>query len=54
VTDWYVDCGKNTPEHERLDHNSLEVDVSDHFPFFSWVMAVGEPARKIFQGVLVI
>ena len=23
----------------------------DHFPFFSWVMAVGEPAVKIFQGV---
>ena len=25
----------------------------DHFPFFSWVMAVGEPAVKIFQGVYI-
>ena len=23
---------------------------SDHFPFLSWVMAVGEPAGTIFQG----
>ena len=27
--------------------NSLEVWLEDHFPFFSWVMAVGEPAVNL-------
>ena len=34
----------------RLEHNSLEVDGSDHFPFFSWVMAVGS-SRSSSRGV---
>ena len=30
-----------------LNHVLMEVDGSDHFPFFSWVMAVGEPGVNL-------
>ena len=32
---------------ERLEHHIMEVFVEDDIPFFSWVMAVGEPAVNL-------
>ena len=48
-------CAKNDTKNQLLhpwkingwNINSMEVWLEDHFPFFSWVMAAGEPAVNL-------